>query len=82
MLLMVKQAMTVNVEQDVLEQFRALVAKIYGGNKGTLGKAISESMLLWMNKQTNNYEKGARALMRKGAHLGGFTYSKRDELYD
>ncbi len=76
------KTITVNVDEELDQQFRARVMQVYGDAKGALGKAISEAIKHWL-EHSPSYEKRAVELMDKGYHLGGGPYYKnRDELYE
>lgn len=74
---------TVNVNDEAEKKFRKTVKENFGKNKGTLGKALTQAIEMWI-KQYSHEEIGKRqiALMKKGFELGGFTVSSRDELHE
>ena len=73
---------TVNVSDKVEEKFREVAWAVYGKGKGRLGKALEESMDLWIKKEQNKDVVKAMELLKTGLNLGKLTYKKRDELYD
>ena len=73
---------TVNVSDEVEEKFREVVWTVYGKGKGRLGKALEESIGLWIKKEQNKDVVKAMELLKTGLNLGKLTYKKRDELYD
>jgi len=38
------------IDDDLEEEFRKIVAKIYGFKKGALSRAIEEAIRLWLKK--------------------------------
>jgi hypothetical protein len=74
---------TINIKDNVEQDFRATVKKAYGVGKGKLGKAISEALESWVaEKNQERVTKRMLALMGKGFDLGGITYTHRSELHE
>lgn len=75
---------TVNIRDEVNEEFRKTVEEKLGRGKGVLGKAIEEAMQKWAKeKKTEEYVKEALALMKKGLYKVGRNYTfKREEAYE
>ncbi len=75
---------TVNIRDEVNEEFRKTVEERLGRGKGVLGKAIEEAMQKWSKeKKTDEYVEEAIALMKKGLYKVGKSYTfKREEAYD
>lgn len=75
---------TVNIRDEVNEEFRKTVEEKLGRGKGVLGKAIEEAMQKWAKeKKTEEYVKEALALMKKGLYKVGKNYTfKREEAYE
>ncbi len=71
---------TVNVDDDVEQEFRRVVSEKYGRRKGALGRAFNEAMQAWARKATSL--RRCMALLEKGVDLGGLKYAKREELHD
>ena len=76
--------MTINVSDEIEQEFRDTVKKKLGTGKGTLGKAIEDAMKKWLHEKRQKqiaYE--AMELMRKGLYTlpKGWKFN-RDELYD
>jgi len=47
------------VEDEVLKKFKQLVIARYGALRGYMGKALTEAMMLWINKEESEVkEKG------------------------
>lgn len=76
-------AMTINVDRDEMQEFRKMVASVYGTTKGSLSRAVTEAIVLWKGLHK---KKSAEAtfweMVEKGYNLGGITYKHRSELYD
>jgi len=43
---------TINIDNDVEKQFRALAQKIYYNKKGYLGNAVNSAMQNWIDEVT------------------------------
>jgi len=50
---------TVNVKNDVEQEFRKIVGAVHGTKKGSLGEAITEAMQKWI------YEKKQEKMRKK-----------------
>lgn len=74
---------TISVEDDVEATFRRIASKEYGGKKGFLGDAITEAMRDWLARREQTQITARQiAKMRKGYHMGGFTFKERGELHE
>lgn len=81
--LLASTTLTVNADEGVLAEFREWAAKVYGGGKGHLGKALNEAIKLWMqaHKRKSAQEELFR-ILDEGIGAGGLKYKHRSELYD
>jgi hypothetical protein len=74
---------TISVDDDTEERFRAAAKKKLGERKGYLGKATTEALEIWVQKQTQEeIARDVLALLEKGHHLGKPLYTERKDLYD
>lgn len=75
---------TVNIKDEVNEEFRKTVEERLGRGKGVLGKAMEDAMQKWAReKKTEEYVEEALALMKKGLYKVGKNYTfKREEAYE
>lgn len=83
MLVVCMGTITINASDKVENKFRATVKETIGSEKGSLGKAFDEAMLLWV-KQKKKEKIRERALRRlqKGYSMGKLLYKNRSELYE
>ena len=73
---------TVNVDDEVYEQFRKLASEERNGKKGFLGDAITEVMKKQVLEEEQEAAKNRlRELMKKGIMLGLKKFN-RDEIYE
>jgi hypothetical protein len=74
---------TISVDNDTEKRFREAAKKKLGERKGYLGKATTEALDLWIQKQTQEeITRDALDLLKKGHHLGKHLYKERKDLYD
>ena len=74
---------TISVDDDTEERFRAAAKKKLGERKGYLGKATTEALECWVRKQTQEeIARDALALLETGHHPGKYLYKERKDLYD
>lgn len=74
---------TVNVKDDVEEDFRKLVRSVHGGKKGDLGKALTEAMQKWVyEKRQEKIAQEALKLLKLKFNFGKRLYRDRMELYE
>ncbi len=75
--------MTINVDNDVEQQFRAIAQKIYSKKKGYLGNAVTSAMKKWIDemKQKQISERELK-LLENGFDMGKFKFRAREELYE
>ncbi|MBI1969745.1 hypothetical protein HYS48_03535, partial [Candidatus Woesearchaeota archaeon] len=74
---------TVNVKDEVEEEFRRTVKVEKGEGKGKLGEAIMEAFQRWIEeKQQQQLANKLKAWTEKGFPMGKITIKSRDELYD
>ncbi len=71
---------TVNINDDVENNFRKKVYRLYGKRKGVLGEALTEAMLEWGRKK--EYFDTCMKLLEEGIDLGKLKYKTREELHD
>jgi hypothetical protein len=73
---------TLSVDDDVEEEFRAAVEETSSKKKGALGEAATEAMRLWIRKkrQKTIAEQGLR-LTETGFAMGERLYDEREDLH-
>lgn len=74
---------TINVDDEMEKKFRDTVRTVIGDRKGSLGRAITEAMELWIRDKTQ--EKVARTaleLMNREYHLGKRLFKGRKDLHE
>ncbi len=74
------KTITVNVDEKVASRFRQRAVALFGRKKGALGKAVTEALEQW--SQREDHYSAFRRLLEEGRNLGGLTYTSRDELHD
>jgi hypothetical protein len=73
---------TINVEDNIEQQFRDTVKEQVGMGKGKLGGAVEEALNLWISKKSEeDIAKRQLALMTKGFNMGKYKFD-RDELHE
>ena len=75
--------MTINVDNEVEQQCRAIAQKIYSKKKGYLGNAVTSAMKKWIDemKQKQISERELK-LLENGFDMGKFKFRSREELYE
>ena len=74
---------TVNVKDGVEKEFRKVASITHGGEKGYLGKAITEAMQRWIDeKRQKEIAERELKLLEKGFSFGRKLYETRDELHE
>lgn len=74
---------TLNVNNDINEEFRQIVKSKFGEGKGILGKAVEEAIKKWIfeQKQKAITERQLK-LMKHGLYsLNGYKFN-REEIYE
>ena len=75
--------MTINVDNDVEQQFRAIAQKIYSKKKGYLGNAVTSAMKKWIDEMTQKQiSERELKLLENGFDMGEFKFKSREELYE
>ena len=74
------ETITININEELAEEFRKKAEEIYGKRKGYLAKAVSEAFKEWLSKE-DDLVKDALAIIEKGIKLPDWKYQKRSELY-
>lgn len=75
------ETITINVNEELAEQFRKKAEEKYGKKKGYLAKAVSEAFMEWLDKKDDLIEQ-ALAVIEKGMKLPDWKYKRRSELYE
>ncbi len=74
---------TVNVNDDVENEFRKVASLVHGTRKGSLGKALTEAMQEWAyEKKQKKIASEALKLLEHGFKFGKRLYKDRCELYE
>ncbi len=75
--------MTISIDNDVEQQFRALAQKIYSKKKGYLGNAVTLAMKKWIDEMTQKQiSERELKLLENGFEMGKFKFKSREELYE
>ena len=75
--------MTISIDNDVEQQFRALAQKIYSKKKGYLGNAVTSAMKKWIDEMTQKQiSEREIKLLENGFDMGEFKFKSREELYE
>lgn len=74
---------TISIDDETERRFREVARRRIGDRKGSLGKATTEALELWIRTQTQDEiaREGLR-LLKQGFDFGKREYRTRDELYD
>ncbi len=74
---------TINIDNDVEKQFRALAQKIYSKKKGYLGNAMTSAMQKWIDEVTQKQiSEREITLLEKGFNMGELNFKSREELHE
>lgn len=75
------KTITVNVEEEVDNEFRKQASLKYGKRKGYLGKALTEAMKEWVRKRDADIDAKALKLLKEGIKMKKWQFN-REELYE
>jgi hypothetical protein len=75
------KTMTVNVNEDVANEFRKHASLKYGKKKGYLGRAITEAMKEWSRMRNESLENQFLELLEMGIKMKKWKFN-RDELHE
>lgn len=75
------ETITVNVEEEVANEFREEASRRYGKKKGYLGKAVTEALSEWNKKRNVDLENEVRQMLKVGIKGKKWKFN-REELYD
>jgi len=74
---------TINVKDEVANNFRENVMLHKGTGKGKLGEAISEAMVQWIEEiKQRDIANAMIQKMEKGFKMGKINLKSRDGIYD
>jgi len=74
---------TINIKDDVEQEFRSIAGIVYGKNKGHLGKAFTEAIQDWIyERKQEKIAREALELMNQDFSFGGRLYQHRSELHE
>jgi hypothetical protein len=77
------ETVTINVQDDVIREFRKVAAETFGSGKGHLGKAFTEALQAWMfERKQKKIAREAIEFLNTDFHSGGWTYPHRSVLHD
>ncbi|KXA96405.1 hypothetical protein AKJ37_05330 [candidate division MSBL1 archaeon SCGC-AAA259I09] len=73
---------TLSLDDEVEKEFRNMVDKTESNKRGSLGKAATEAMRLWIRKKRQKeISEEALELMEEGFEMGERLYAERGDLY-
>ncbi len=75
------KTITVNVKEDVAEEFRKIAGLKYGKKKGYLGKAATEALKEWSEKKNDDADAKFLKLLKEGIKTKPWKFN-REELYE
>jgi len=74
---------TINIQDDIEQEFRSVATMIYGTGKGHLGKAFAEAIQNWIyERKQEKIAKEALDMMDHGFACGKLMYRQRSELHE
>lgn len=74
---------TISIDDTLEERFRKEVAEHLGSGKGSLGRAVTEALSLWIeNVSQAALSRELGELMESGYAMGRVKYKARGDLYD
>ncbi len=77
------ETVTINVQDDIIREFRELAADTFGSGKGHLGKAFTEAIEKWMyDRKQKKIAEEAIDMMEHGFNMGKRLYKDRGELHE
>ena len=74
---------TICIDDAIEKRFREVAHRRIGTRKGSLGRATSEALELWIRQQTQEeISRDALDLFKSGSDFGKRSYRTRDDLYE
>ncbi len=74
---------TVNLADNIEQEFRTVAVETFGKGKGHLGKALAEALQNWVyERKQEKIAKEALDMMDRGFACGKPTYHQRSELHE
>ena len=74
---------TINIKDDIAQEFRLLAGIVYGKKKGHLGKAFTEAIQNWIDeRKQEKIAREALEIMNQDFSFGGRLYQNRSELHE
>ena len=74
---------TVNIKDEVEEEFKAVANITHGGEEGYLEKAVTEAIQRWIEeKKQEKIAEEALKLLETGFDFGKRLYKDRGDLYE
>jgi hypothetical protein len=75
------KTITVNLNEDVDNEFRKKAALKYGKRKGYLGKAMTEALDQWMRNLDTDVEAQSLEMLKEGVKMKKWKF-RREDLYE
>ena len=75
------KTITVNLNEEVENEFSKKAALKYGKRKGYLGKAITEAMDQWIRSLDSDVEAQSLKMLKEGIKMKKWKF-KREDLYE
>ncbi|MHB8360600.1 MAG: hypothetical protein ACYDAO_08610 [Thermoplasmataceae archaeon] len=75
------KTITVNINEEIEDEFRKKAALKYGKRKGYLGKAMTEAMDQWMRNLDSDIEVQSLLMLKEGIKMKKWNF-EREDLYE
>jgi len=74
---------TINIKDEIEDEFREFVKEEKGLGKGKLGEAVGEALRSWAEQQKQKHlAQELTQMMKEGFLMGKLKVKSRDELYE
>ncbi|MBI2043012.1 hypothetical protein HYT25_01345 [Candidatus Pacearchaeota archaeon] len=74
---------TINLDDELNEKFRDIIKQKIGEGKGTIGKAVEEAIVSWIEeKKQAEIAHEMMNLMEKGFEMGKIKVKTRESLHE
>ncbi len=74
---------TVNLKDNIEQEFRAVAIEAFGQGKGHIGKALAEALQNWIyERKQERIATTGKEIMRHGSVFGKRLYEHREDLHE
>ncbi|MCL4325259.1 MAG: hypothetical protein M1481_00250 [Candidatus Thermoplasmatota archaeon] len=75
------KTITISIDEEINQEFRATAEKLYGRKKGYIRKALTEAIKQWLQEKNTEVVVSSIGILKEGIKMKSWKFS-RDDLHE